>query len=1027
MGTSLGEVSVSVGADISSFTRNMAVVSDSMKAFQAASGNVANGIGNLASQAKAGISQIGGFGSKILDGAKSLLNFGQQLGFSIMGLKSLAGAALGAAQSLIEPNAELEQTTIAFTQMLGSGEKARAFLNDLQTFANSSPFEFNDLTAASKHLLAFGFAAKDVIPIMTSVGDATSALGAGQDGIDRVTTALGQMRAAGKLNAQDMMQLTSVGIPAWQILADQMHLTVAQVQQLSQAGKISSEEVIPKLIAGMEKAYGGQMASQAKTFNGIVSNLQDVWSTLTRTLTKPIFDVAKQGLQQVAQVMESPAFANFVRMLGEKIAGAVTSLASFINTNLKPPALWLIDFFQKFNTQILNDEPIGLLIGSLRNLAAAIGGAVMPPLQTLGNFLNENLQPHALSTQDAINGIEGAISNTGVVLDDFSAGIRNLTSFFQSNSIQAQIVKDLMLGIGVAIAAVQIGEFVAGIPALVAGFLTWAGAAWTAAAGTIAATWPILAIIAVIALLVAAIVLAVQHWSDITGFLSGVWSAFCNWFMGLLGGIGAWFTGLWNGIASWFTNWWNLQVAAFQAIGNLLGGIWQSIWTWIYDTIISKLLAIWNGIVSFFAPVVAYFGAVFQTIWNIISAIIGKVASWLYSKWMEIYTSAQIVWAYIHAYISLALALIESTIMGIVTPIVKWLSDRWNEVSAAVQLAWSFITGLISGAWDTISQTVNEKLVQLGLFLIGKWEEIKGNVSGAWSAISGTVSDWWARISSTVSSKFAQIKDNILKPFTAARDAVGGVIKGMVNNIIHWLNNGIAGAEGFVNRFGDAINWIAQQLGTKGTIPHVSFGRIPAYASGTAFHPGGPAIVGEKGPELVMLPRGASVLPNGPTAQLLRGGLIPGYADGTSNAVQQVLNWIGGGISSMLNSALSMFGATGFQLPGFLNQLATAAVSSIDNIALTWIQSAADVFKNAHVGMANGGIIREPIAGIGLNSGTRYAFGEKGAEAVVPLSGNSGSSGKVINITLELDGKVLARATAPAIVQEIRLRTGNRF
>lgn len=35
------------------------------------------------------------------------------------------------------------------------------------------------------------------------------------------------------------------------------------------------------------------------------------------------------------------------------------------------------------------------------------------------------------------------------------------------------------------------------------------------------------------------------------------------------------------------------------------------------------------------------------------------------------------------------------------------------------------------------------------------------------------------------------------------------------------------------------------------------------YASGTDYHPGGMAIVGEKGPELVNLPRGASVTPNG--------------------------------------------------------------------------------------------------------------------------------------------------------------------
>lgn len=39
---------------------------------------------------------------------------------------------------------------------------------------------------------------------------------------------------------------------------------------------------------------------------------------------------------------------------------------------------------------------------------------------------------------------------------------------------------------------------------------------------------------------------------------------------------------------------------------------------------------------------------------------------------------------------------------------------------------------------------------------------------------------------------------------------------------------------------------------------------IPGYASGTNFHPGGMAIVGEKGPELLNLPRGAQVMPSLP-------------------------------------------------------------------------------------------------------------------------------------------------------------------
>jgi len=41
------------------------------------------------------------------------------------------------------------------------------------------------------------------------------------------------------------------------------------------------------------------------------------------------------------------------------------------------------------------------------------------------------------------------------------------------------------------------------------------------------------------------------------------------------------------------------------------------------------------------------------------------------------------------------------------------------------------------------------------------------------------------------------------------------------------------------------------------------FQDVPYYAQGTPFHPGGPAVVGDAGPEMLNLPRGASVTPGG--------------------------------------------------------------------------------------------------------------------------------------------------------------------
>jgi hypothetical protein len=50
-------------------------------------------------------------------------------------------------------------------------------------------------------------------------------------------------------------------------------------------------------------------------------------------------------------------------------------------------------------------------------------------------------------------------------------------------------------------------------------------------------------------------------------------------------------------------------------------------------------------------------------------------------------------------------------------------------------------------------------------------------------------------------------------------------------------------------------------------------------------------------------------------------------------------------------------------------------------------------------GMANGGVIREPIRGVG-RSGQKYMFGERGSEAVIPMNRITNDAGVTLNVTV---------------------------
>jgi hypothetical protein len=64
--------------------------------------------------------------------------------------------------------------------------------------------------------------------------------------------------------------------------------------------------------------------------------------------------------------------------------------------------------------------------------------------------------------------------------------------------------------------------------------------------------------------------------------------------------------------------------------------------------------------------------------------------------------------------------------------------------------------------------------------------------------------------------------------------------------------------------------------------------------------------------------------------------------------------------------------------------------------------------------MANGGVIGEPVSGIGMYSGRSYSFGERGPETVTP--GLPGSGGAVFHI-YDADGVLMGsmRGTAQQV------------
>lgn len=204
---------------------------------------------------------------------------------------------LGVAAASVKLAGDLEQAQTNFAVMLGSGQKAKQFLDDLAKFGASTPFEFRDLIGASQRMLAFGFAADQVIPMLTTIGDASAG---SAEKIQRITTALGQIRAKGKVSTEEVLQLTEAGIPAFEILQEKLHLTSKQMGNLGNAG-IKADVAIKALLEGLDERFGGTMAKSANNINLLFSNVFDNLSLLAMDFGQVLIEAF--DLKGVAQAV----------------------------------------------------------------------------------------------------------------------------------------------------------------------------------------------------------------------------------------------------------------------------------------------------------------------------------------------------------------------------------------------------------------------------------------------------------------------------------------------------------------------------------------------------------------------------------------------------------------------------------------------------------------------------------------------------------------------------------------------------
>lgn len=363
--------------------------------------------------------------------------------------------------------------------------------------------------------------------------------------------------------------------------------------------------------------------------------------------------------------------------------------------------------------------------------------------------------------------------------------IRNIVSHIQGfidklNGMD-ESQKKAIITIGLVVAAIGpllviIGTVISKVGVAMQGFVKLAGAfnkikaaasAGTGIFGKLGAaiggvSAPVLAVVAVIAVLVAAFV---HLWNTNEGFREAI-------------------LGTWEKIKTTVSNF-------VEGIRERLAALGIS-----FSDIAETIKAIWNGLCAVLAPI---FEGAFNAIANVLQTVLGVITGILdvfiglfTGNWEQVWTGVKEIFSSIWEGIKGAFQNAIDTIRGIADAVLGWFGTSWNDVWSSVKAffegIWNGIASFFSGIWNGIRNTVTTVLNAIKSVITTVWNAIKTTITTVLNGIKTTVTSVWNAIKSTVTSVLDGIKSTVSSVWNGIKSTISSVVEGIKSTVSSAFN-----------------------------------------------------------------------------------------------------------------------------------------------------------------------------------------------------------------------------------------------
>ena len=248
-----------------------------------------------------------------------------------LGLYTALAAGVRFVKNIRDVTAEFELQRVSLGALIQDAERANQLFDQIKVAAVKSPYEIKDLVKYTKQLAAYKIETEDLFDTMMRLSDISAGLGAD---MSRIVLAYGQIKGAGVLKGTELRQITELGIPMVDLLAQKLTDLRGELVTTGDVFKLISEKAISfstvkEIFDDMTNAGGmfyKMQEKQAETLAGRWSNLKDSISIMYEEMGNT--KVASAAMDGIIKTLKS--LADNWKTVYDLVAGATYGLVAYV-------------------------------------------------------------------------------------------------------------------------------------------------------------------------------------------------------------------------------------------------------------------------------------------------------------------------------------------------------------------------------------------------------------------------------------------------------------------------------------------------------------------------------------------------------------------------------------------------------------------------------------------------------------------------------------------------------------------------